>query len=65
MSNVQVSVFKKSSKYTWGSALVFLFFAALTFIVLFPLFAIVLASFKPGTELLRTGLNVRDRKSVV
>lgn len=50
---------KEPNRYTWSSVLIFLFFAALTFIVLFPLFAITLASFKPGTELLRTGLNVR------
>jgi arabinosaccharide transport system permease protein len=45
--------------------LVLLFFLLLAFIVLFPLLAIVLASFKPGAELLRTGLNVRWEPEVM
>lgn len=59
MSDAISQKFKKKSRFTWGTVMVFLFFVVLTVIVLFPLFAIVLASFKPGTELLRTGLNVR------
>lgn len=59
MANVISHQFRKKLRFTWGSVAVFLFFVILTIIVLFPLFAIVLASFKPGAELLRTGLNVR------
>lgn len=59
MANAISHKFKKKSRLTLGSVTVFLFFVVLTIIVLFPLFAIVLASFKPGTELLRAGLNVR------
>lgn len=59
MANEISRQFRKKTGLTWGSVAVFLFFVVLTIIVLFPLFAIVLASFKPGSELLRTGLNVR------
>ena len=59
MQNTMPHRHRGSPKHAWYSVAALLFFVALTCIVLFPLFAIVLASFKPGTELLRTGLNVR------
>ncbi len=36
-----------------------IFFSVLSFIVLLPFYAILLASFKPGEELIRYGLNLR------
>ncbi|MGO4548349.1 carbohydrate ABC transporter permease [Paenibacillus sp. 2TAB23] len=41
------------------SLLLIIFFAALSVIALFPLFALFLASVKPASELFRFGLNVR------
>ena len=35
-----------------------LFFACLSFIIIFPLFAGLIASFRPGTELIRKGLSI-------
>lgn len=44
---------------TPAAILMFLFFIALALIVLFPIFCITLAAFKPSKELLRYGLNVK------
>lgn len=41
------------------SILMLLLFSVLAFLVLFPLYAITLASFKPTQELFRSGLNVK------
>jgi arabinosaccharide transport system permease protein len=43
----------------WVSVLLVLIFAVIAFVTLFPLYAIVLASLKPTTEIFRKGLNVR------
>ncbi|MEX2414547.1 MAG: carbohydrate ABC transporter permease [Paenibacillaceae bacterium] len=42
-----------------STLLLILLFAIVSIIVLFPLYAITLASFKPSTEMMRQGLNVR------
>lgn len=65
MENAIPHQHNRKRKHSWISVFIFLFFAVLSFIVLFPLFAIALASFKPGTELLRTGLNVRWEPEVM
>lgn len=49
----------------WITALQILLFAVLAFMTLFPLYAIVLASLKPTTELFRLGLNVKIDPSVM
>ncbi len=43
----------------WVSVLLVLIFAVIAIVTLFPLYAIVLASLKPTTEIFRKGLNVR------
>jgi arabinosaccharide transport system permease protein len=50
---------KEPFRFTWGTLALLVLFAALTVIVLFPFYAIALASLKPAKELLRYGLNVR------
>jgi len=46
-------------KKIWLAVLIFLFFAALSFFVLFPIYYIVMASFKNSQELFRHGLDLR------
>ncbi len=46
-------------RFTWATALMLVLFVVLAIVTLFPFYAISLASFKPGKELLRYGLNVR------
>ena len=46
-------------RFSWSTALLLVLFAVLSVIILFPFYAISLASMKPGKELLRYGLNVR------
>jgi len=53
------SLRKKSCRFSWATVALLALFITLAIIVLFPLYAITLASFKPGKELLRYGLNVR------
>ena len=47
-----------SPKRVVGTVLGTGFFAILCFIIIFPVFAGLLASFRPGTELIRRGLSV-------
>jgi len=47
---------KRKSK--WGKAILFFIMLIPAFIAVFPLAALLLASFKPSTELMRFGLNV-------
>lgn len=42
-----------------STILLIIIFAIVSIIVLFPLYAILLASLKPSTEIMRQGLNVR------
>lgn len=49
----------KNIKEKGAVALLFVFFGFLALIALFPFYAMLLASFKPGTELLRYGLNLK------
>ena len=41
------------------SVLMFLFFVILAILILIPIWAIFIGSFKDGTELLRNGLNLK------
>ncbi len=50
---------KEPFRFTWATALMLVLFVVLAIVTLFPFYAISLASFKPGKELLRYGLNVR------
>jgi len=50
---------KEPFRFTWGTLALLVLFTVLTVIVLFPFYAITLASLKPAKELLRYGLNVR------
>ena len=43
----------------WVSILLIIIFSVIAFVTLFPLYAIVLASLKPTTEIFRKGLNVQ------
>lgn len=46
------------TKRTVGTVLGTGFFAVLSLIIIFPVFAGLLASFRPGTELIRRGLSI-------
>lgn len=46
-------------KRKWTVSIGYVVFAIAAFLALFPLFALLLASFKPSTELLQYGLNLR------
>lgn len=48
-----------SKRITPTSIILFLVFAVLAVLMLFPLYALMLASIKPATELFRYGLNIR------
>ncbi|WP_040951927.1 carbohydrate ABC transporter permease [Gorillibacterium massiliense] len=50
---------KEKTKFTLSSALMLILFLVLAVLMLFPLYALFLASLKPATELFRYGLNVR------
>lgn len=52
-------VFGTKRTYRIRRALVLLLFLLLTFLLMLPLYAIFLASFKPGSELIRYGLNLK------
>ncbi len=54
-----VAAVKEPFRFTWATALMLVLFVVLAIVTLFPFYAISLASFKPGKELLRYGLNVR------
>lgn len=47
-----------TKKNRWKSALLFIFFAFVSFIFLFPLYYLLMASFKPSAELFRNGLDL-------
>ncbi|PLS09579.1 carbohydrate ABC transporter permease [Neobacillus cucumis] len=47
------------------SILLFIFFLVISLLVLFPFFAILLASFKPSTELMRFGLNLKLQRDLL
>lgn len=48
-----------AKRWKLSTILLTLFFLAVGIIVLFPLYAIALASFKPSTEIMRQGLNIK------
>lgn len=50
---------REKSRFSWSSLCMLLLFIALAILMLFPLYALFLASLKPATELFRYGLNVR------
>lgn len=50
---------KTKTKMRLATIFLIVFFAILAFLVLFPIYCIVLASFKPSKELLRFGLNIK------
>ncbi|MCL6605567.1 MAG: carbohydrate ABC transporter permease [Paenibacillus sp.] len=50
---------REKSKFTLASLLLVILFVILAVLMLFPLYALLLASLKPATELFRYGLNVR------
>lgn len=52
-------------KETGIKILLFAFFAVLCFIILVPFYAVALASFKPGEDLIRYGLNLKFDLSVM
>jgi len=52
-------------KKKWMSMLLFALFAVLSFLALFPFFCLLLASFKPSTELLRYGLNLQLQPDIL
>jgi len=52
-------------KKKWMSVLLFALFAVLSFLALFPFFCLLLASFKPSTELLRYGLNLQLQPDIL
>ncbi|HZG14086.1 MAG TPA: carbohydrate ABC transporter permease [Candidatus Bathyarchaeia archaeon] len=52
-------------KKKWISLLLFALFAVLSFLALFPFFCLLLASFKPSTELLRYGLNLQLQPDIL
>lgn len=49
----------KKTQFSLSSLLLVLLFVILAVLMLFPLYALFLASLKPATELFRYGLNVR------
>ncbi|WP_134685805.1 carbohydrate ABC transporter permease [Brevibacillus migulae] len=53
------------AKKKWLSLLLFALFAVLSFLALFPFFCLLLASFKPSTELLRYGLNLQLQPEIL
>lgn len=50
---------KEKMKITPHTVLLLILFTGIALIVLFPIYSITLASFKPSTELLRFGLNIK------
>lgn len=52
-------------KETVSKLLLFLFFAIICIVILVPFYAVALASFKPGGDLIRYGLNLRFDLSVM
>jgi arabinosaccharide transport system permease protein len=50
---------KKTTKEKGFSLLLILFFTVLFIIIMLPFYAVTLASFKPGEDLIRYGLNLR------
>ncbi|TLS53879.1 carbohydrate ABC transporter permease [Paenibacillus antri] len=48
-----------STRSRWATCLFLFFFVSLSIIVLYPLVGLLLASFKPATELLRNGLSLK------
>lgn len=52
-------------KETAGRILLLLFFAVICFLILIPFYAVALASFKPGGDLVRYGLNLKFDLSVM
>lgn len=57
-SSVKQNEMGMKAKRTILSVIATLFFAVLSFIIVFPLVAGLIASFRPGTELIRRGLSV-------
>lgn len=57
--------FKEKVKITPQAIIMFLFFVAIAAIVLFPIFCITLAAFKPSKDLLRYGLNMKIDPAVM
>ena len=55
----QKNLQKEPFHFSVATAFLLIFFIGLSLIILFPFYAITLASFKPGKELMRYGLNVR------
>ena len=58
-----MSTFREHSD--WQTVALFVLFAILAVIALFPFYCLVLASTKPATELLRTGLNVNIQPEIM
>ena len=52
-------------KETMTRVLLFIFFAAISVLILIPFYAVAISAFKPGEELIRYGLNLRFDLSVM
>ncbi len=61
----QTAEIREPFRFTGATAALLILFVVLALLVLFPFYAITLASFKPGKELLRYGLNVKWDLSVM
>ena len=58
-----MSTFREHSY--WQTVVLFVMFAILAVVALFPFYCLVLASTKPAVELLRTGLNVKIQPEIM
>ena len=55
---MSVEISRKKSKFSWASAGMLLLFLVITVITLLPFVSILLASFRPGNEIMRKGLGL-------
>ena len=55
---MSVEIRRKKSKFSWASAGMLLLFIVITVITLLPFVSILLASFRPGNEIMRKGLGL-------
>ena len=55
---MSVEIRRKKSKFSWASAGMLLLFLVITVITLLPFVSILLASFRPGNEIMRKGLGL-------
>lgn len=65
MKQANIAKLDTRSSFTVNRVLVLILFLVTTFLLMLPLYAIFLASFKPGNELIRYGLNLKVNLSIM